>query len=147
MAFTPATPADLRARFPEVSSATDFPDLTLQAFLDEASLLIGSEIKESTLGTMAHKFLAMHELYMSRLTRGLGSNGAAISGRLNGSATLSAPVLSQSTGDVSTAFAGPSAAASGGTAGYQAERLAQSMYGLKYLELSQLVMPSGFSVF
>jgi len=87
------TPAELRVRYPEFASATDYPDARIQTWIDKGVL----ELSETAWGDMYNEALypfTAHYLAMSTYTAGAGGAVGSIG-----------PIASRSIGDVSVSFA------------------------------------------
>jgi len=88
------TPADIRARYPEFSNVTTFPDARIQVFIDDAEL----ELAPDEWGNSYNRGMsALTAHFLSLAT--MSSKGGGVSGSLG-------PIAARSIGDVSVSFGG-----------------------------------------
>ncbi len=88
-----ATISDFRARFPEFSDNSEYPDPRIQLFLDDATLDIGTdEGRWCNYYNVAQSYLAAHLLTVGTKTE------------VGGSSASSGPISSKSAGGVSVSY-------------------------------------------
>lgn len=114
------TPADLKARYPEFDAVSES---RIAGVITETALDVGEAWPEEY-RKPARIALAAHLLAMEGALRGDQTAGASIAG----------DVASVSVGDVSTSFASPASASTGGASA----RFEGTAYGKRFLELRRL---------
>lgn len=116
------TPQDVRDRYPEFSSVTDYPDARIQTWITKGE----GELSEAAWGDQYNEGLlayTAHFLSWSAQTFSSGGAGGSIG-----------PVASKSVGDVSVSFAN----VAGGNASALASFFLSTPYGQEYWRLVQL---------
>lgn len=127
MSFTPPTAAEVKARFPEFAAVAD---ATIEAIIEEAASFVDDTWIEGD-APAAVMFYTAHELVMA----GQGTSAAAKLSAIGDFSRIKSGDLEVSRGTQSTV----TGSGADGT-------LAQSRYGLKFLELRARSFPAILSI-
>jgi hypothetical protein len=116
------TPTDVRARYPEFESVTDYPTARIQTWIDKAE----GELSESNWGDQYNEGLLAYTAHFLSWSTNTASSGGAV-----GSV---GPLASKSIGDVSVSFASTVSAGASATEAF----FNSTPYGQEYWRLVQM---------